>query len=354
MTAPLVWFNQGYSGLRDVVLLAQEGARGRVRLLASHADADAPVMLAADESLPEPPGLEADSPAYVDWCVGVCRDRGVRLFVPQRGRIALARARDRFADEGVILAVAADADVLETLEDKAAFAEAAGTAGLPVPWTRRVRTVEEFDAARAAFAGSGGLCVKPARGAFGHGFWRLTPGHGLLSTLVRTDRRELDPDTLRRALREAGGAEGDLVLMEHVPGAEWSVDLVCRAGAVREVVARRKGEGGQELETEGPAVELARAAVGHFGLSGLVNVQVRGPAAGELKLLEINARPSGGVFMTALCGVNLPWTFVADALGMPVRRGKPTAGVRARPVSDAVATGGGESFARRVRGHRHG
>jgi hypothetical protein len=60
-------------------------------------------------------------------------------------------------------------------------------------------------------------------------------------------------------------------------------------------------------------------------LDGLVNVQFRS-FQGRPALLEINTRPSGGLYQTALAGVNLPWAAVELALGRPVGPLRPATG----------------------------
>ena len=51
----------------------------------------------------------------------------------------------------------------------------------------------------------------------------------------------------------------------------------------------------------------ARQLVERFGLNGMINVQFKEDAQGEPKLLEINPRASGGVAMSCLSGINLPY-----------------------------------------------
>jgi biotin carboxylase len=77
----------------------------------------------------------------------------------------------------------------------------------------------------------------------------------------------------------------------------------------------------------------------------LSNVQVRywqGPDDTEPLpyLLELNTRVSGGLFQTALAGVNLPWAAAKLALGEPVGTLHPTYDVAFTTVSSLVALGG--------------
>lgn len=324
---PTVWFNQGYSNLRDALVMIRAEARGRVRLLASHRDPWAPVLAAADLGFVEPP-FEREQPegeaAYVDWCLSVCREHGVDLFVPQAARVTLARRAAAFTAVGTRLSLASNADGLELLDEKGRFYEAARQAGFPTPRVYEVTTVDGFDRALAALADAGmEPCVKPPVGVFGAGFWRLDESLNLFQQLMTPDQRRLNAATVRRALAEAPAGTARLLVMQLLPGAEWSVDCVAKDGATLAAVSRKKQRAHQEIETAGPVVELARAAIAHFKLSGLLNVQIKaaGEGEGDPHLLEINPRMSGGCLYTAFSGVNLPWLHVASELNLP---SKPT------------------------------
>ncbi len=340
MARPTVWFNQGYSSLRDALLLIRRGAGGRVRLLASHADDAAPIRVAADESFDEPSihrGCSTGEDAYVDWCLETCRRRSIELFAPQAGRTAVARSAAAFKAAGVRLSLAGDADTLALIEDKGRFYTASALAGLPTPWTREVGGPEAFDAALADLhALDLAACIKPPVGVFGAGYWRLTSATPLFAQLMDPDARRLRPAVLRQALAEASAPR--LLVMEHLPGSEWSVDAVCADGRTLAAVGRRKHGARQRLEVEGPALALAARVAATFRLSGLVNIQLKAADADgeDLRVLEVNPRVSGGCAYTALTGVNLPWLWIAAELGLPADApSKPTACWIA-PVNDAT------------------
>jgi biotin carboxylase len=61
-------------------------------------------------------------------------------------------------------------------------------------------------------------------------------------------------------------------------------------------------------------VALAERLTASYALDSLFNIQVR-YAGSTPKLLEINARMSGGVYFACLSGLNLPAWAIAIALG---------------------------------------
>lgn len=313
-----IWYNHGYSQTRDALALLRRGSVGGLVLIASHARADAAVLRAADIGAVEPDFDRATTDgdaAYGDWCLDFARTHAVDIFVPQRGRSAVARRADTFAAAGVTLLLAADAAMLDVIEDKARFYPAAAAAGLPVPLTFDVSSVVGFDAALAAVATAGhAACIKPPQGSFGAGYWRLRDDMSLLAQLMDPDARQIGTATVRRALAEMDGPYR-LLVMEHLPGVEWSIDCVCRSGALVTGVARRKLGAVQALEVDGPAIDLAARVAAAFGLSNLVNIQLKAAADGSASVLEINPRMSGGCLYAEHAGLNLPDLQLLNALG---------------------------------------
>ncbi|MET0580910.1 MAG: ATP-grasp domain-containing protein, partial [Pseudoxanthomonas sp.] len=70
----------------------------------------------------------------------------------------------------------------------------------------------------------------------------------------------------------------------------------------------------------------AQSLVERFGLNGMINVQFKEDAHGRPRLLEINPRASGGVAMSCLSGINLPYLALRgfvdgyDGLAIPPAR----------------------------------
>lgn len=321
---PTIWFNQGYAVVRDALLLIRDGAAAagvaNLCLLASHADPLASVLEAADQPFAEPL-LEYETAAgragYAAWCAATCRARDVDLFMVQGGQRAVAEHLHLFpATTHVVLP--APAETLALVDDKAAFTRAAAAAGLPTAWSAEVATAADLDAACVELAARGlPGCVKPREGVFGSGFWRLDDGVSLFEALIGGGGRRIAPAALRAAIA-ASPVPVRLLAMEYLAGPEWSLDCVCDEGRLVVGVARRKRGRVQELEVDGPIFAIARAAVDLFGLTGLVNVQLKAAdlTGDDPRLLEINPRMSGGVARSRFAGVNLPWRNLAALLGV--------------------------------------
>jgi len=338
-----LWFNEGYSGVRDAVLMIREAREGDLRVLASHRDAMAPVLDAADASFVEPAIARADQAgiaAYGDYCLRVCAERGIDLFVAQRSRTALVARTDEFAAVGTRLAATGSPETLDVIDDKARFYAAALTADIAMPWTREITDVDEFDAACAelSFLGSA-ACVKPPHGVFGAGFWLLEPGLPMFETLMNAEGHRISHAAVRDAIA-ASPRPLRLLVLEYLPGTEWSLDCLCRDGRMIVGVARRKLGRAQRLEVDGPIFEIARRAIKRFCLSGLINLQFKAASVADdndVRLLEINPRMSGGCLYTRYSGINLPWWHIALELGFATEGDIPV------PVGGALVAAVGEA-----------
>ncbi|WP_375767276.1 ATP-grasp domain-containing protein [Archangium gephyra] len=308
-----MWFNEGISAVHDALVLIREADTAReLELLSSHSRPEAPSLAVADVAFPESSRMRSEE--YVEWCLQTCRERGVDLFVPGRYREAISEHRARFEELGTRVLVAATPEVLALAERKDLFyASLEGV--VPLPEYRVIRTLAEFDEAWAELRPRHRrLCIKPAVGIFGVGFHILNENHDAYEALIGGNGLTVAVDAFRSALAAAREPRR-LLLMEYLPGLERSVDCLARDGTLIAAVSRRKRGAFQVLEVEGAAIELAAAIVAKHRLNGLVNVQTRDGRGGP-RLLELNARMSGGMLYACCSGVNFPWWSVALALGI--------------------------------------
>ena len=313
-----IWYNHGYSQTRDALALLRRESAGIV-LIASHATATSPAFLEANVVAVEPSidrTSDAGAAAYVAWCLDFAATHRVALFVVQRGRTAIAKHAADFAAIGTQLVLAADAATLEAIEDKARFYAATSAAGLPTPDVVEIADADGFDAAVTGLRALGhDICIKPPHGVFGNGYWRLRDDISLFAQLMTPDARELRTSVVRQAIAALGTQLPRMLVMQYLPGVEWSVDAICRDGALLTGVARRKIGATQVIETSGPALDLAGRVARLFSLSNLVNIQLKADAGGVPYVLEINPRMSGGCLYADLAGLNLPWLQVLKATG---------------------------------------
>lgn len=326
-----VWFNKSSSSIHGVLRQLRTGWGPGLILIGSHTRTDFGPLSECSIVEREPQRLAAE--AYVNWCLEFCRRHQVQVFMPGHMREEIADARAAFELQGTRMIVAGDGATLRLLEDKGRLLESV-PAGVRLHRFYRVRIWSEFEAACAALEQAGmRVCFKPATGIFGLGFYVLDDGMTPLKRLLRSDGHRISKAELRSVL-EGAEAFPELLVMEYLDGAEFSVDVLAESGEVKAMMCRRKPLNGKvrlgrtsrtELVAEGqsqvmqhePEVEaMVRLLVDRFQLGGLLNVQFRSRAERPEKpcLLEINGRMSGGLPYVALSGLNLPLLAVKAAL----------------------------------------
>jgi biotin carboxylase len=336
---PRLWFNRAYATTWHFIAMIRNNPDAvAVDVLGSHSDPHSPVLAACDRTLVEP-DLDADD--YVAWALEIAAQEAIDILIPRVHMGALAAAHDRFAAVGTTLLCPA-ADVVELFDDKAAGYRAAAALGLPVPPHRVVHDSAGLRAAYADFAAiATQVCMKPVRGVGGEGFRRLTTAPASWQEDLAAEVRSLVRlDDVCRALDAAGPR--DLLVMPFLDGVEVSVDVLAdRAGNVHAAIGRQHDTKGRRLRTivdDGPAREIAEALTAAHQVGYLSNTQVKA-WQGRPYLLELNTRAAGGIFQTALAGVNLPWAAIRLALDQDPGELRPTWGATYTEVASFVQIG---------------
>lgn len=297
-----VWVARGF-GTAAHALATLRGSLGDDlplgRLLASHPRRDSPVLTAADEAFLEP-DLVGD--AWVAWAVEVCRREQVDLLWVTHEAEAAAAARRAFAAVGTTLLVP-PAEALRASRAKSDVYLLAERLGVATPPWERVSGVDEARAAVGRLAGHAphGLCVKPDTGQGAVGVHRLVADWDDLPVGV-------DLPT-ERWLAHLGRHPGRAwLVLPWMPGEEHSVDaLLDPAGALVAAAVRTKSDSSrlQRAWHDPDLVGSSAALLSALGVTPLGNAQWR-EHEGERVLLEVNPRPSGGLYRSsAALGVDL-------------------------------------------------
>lgn len=237
--------------------------------------------------------------------------------------------------------VAAGAELVEALTDKATFQALAERLGLPVPATRHLRPAEDPGGWRTDLRAP--LLVKPVVRRFGE-WGQIAPTAKAL---------ELADEAALRALWPRLAAAGcEVLVQELIPGPESSIEshhvYVDERGELvadftgRKIRTRPTRFGYTTALTLTDAADVAaagREAVGRLGLTGVAKLDFKRAPDGRLALLEVNPRFTLWHHPAAVAGLNIPALVWADLHGEPrppVRRARP--GVRwCDPWQDAAA-----------------
>ena len=226
-------------------------------------------------------------------------------------------------------AVVSEPEALALANDKGRTADALRGLGLVAPESRTVHSVDELcSAARDLGYPAVPVVVKPCRSNGSRGVRILDSTADRLRLLL-----EEKPSSLVSTLDEVAGVlDGadpfpPYVVMEYLPGEEYSVDCLGDGRRALVVVPRRRDQIRQGISFAGTVVQdeqiiaYSRSIVERLRLWGPIGLQVRRDAAGMAKLIEINPRLQGTTALSVAAGVNLPWLSVLLALGEPISIG---------------------------------
>lgn len=332
----LIWFLEGQSSQRDIILGAREALPPEVRIFASHRQDRPEITGSADVSFLEP----KDNQERIDWVIETALRHGIKVILVGRVGSVFEAQRHRFEAAGLVLVTGgASMGTFELVDDKSKFTAEAERAGLACVPAITARNAKELIDAYESLRVLGDVCVKPAVGIYGQGFWRFKSEADSFRCFANPDSREVQFETYLNAYR-AGADRSAMLVMPYMTGSECSIDMVCESGRPVAFVGRRKEGLHQTFENDSPAVELALKAAAHFQCDGLVNVQTRDDLDGVPHLLEINPRYSGGIGYTRHTGVNLPGIFATRRFGLaePVSDWIPNIRVKAITVAVPVTT----------------
>ncbi len=272
----------------------------------------------------EPAGLVGA--AYLEYALKICSDKQIDLFVPSKEAALCASHQSRFAQIGTKVLQVANKATLDHLEDKAAFSVALPALVARVAQTIVVHSWSELEAAAAQLRACGHLvCIKPAVGIYGYGFRLLTKQENI-ADFLRGDTHRMSYTQAEHVFANAKKFPPMLV-MEFLPGAEYSVDcLAFRGNLVGAVVRQKVGGLGNVQVVCGSLArpqlhQICSELTQHYDLNGIYNIQFKEDKNGLPCILEINARPSGGLRFSMMTG----FLFAPEMLKLELGLVKPEA-----------------------------
>lgn len=248
----------------------------------------------------------------------IIRKYGIKLLHAGKHTLWYEAHRSLIESLGVTLVTGvSDVEMFDIADSKIRFARLMEQYRLPVVPSIEITSASQLeDELKSRPFGHDALyCVKPVKGIYGMGFWKLSDEVPPARCFYDTDSRMANTGVFLHAMKLNQDFK-PLVLMPYLDGPERSVDMVVKNGNVVKAVARVKKGSYQTFESQGPAIDLATACASVLKADGIVNVQTRNAPDGSPVLLEINLRPSGGIGYLAHSGINLPAVFVQTYLGL--------------------------------------
>lgn len=231
-------------------------------------------------------------PGFLSILNQIITDKKIDLLFPTHDTVALYLAEHR--QELACRVITADADATRVCREKRRTYELFSDCPFASRVYRSVEEVERFPA-----------------------FLKPNVGEGGKNTRVVNTAKEA---------ANALSLAPDLMLMEHLPGEELTVDCFTdRHRALRFVGPRERirvhhgtSVNSKSRPSTAEVEEIAREINRRLRMSGLWFFQIKKDVNGQFKLMEISARVAGTMSLYRQRGVNLPLLSVYDAMDLDV------------------------------------
>ncbi|MFC4303111.1 ATP-grasp domain-containing protein [Cohnella boryungensis] len=324
-----IYFNRWFSTVYHYMNMIRDNPDGQqFTFYGTHSD-PGHISLQACEVTEREPAVKGKE--YVDFAVDFCRRHRIDVFVPRLNMLDIAKEIHRFDEIGTKVMVCRDTELLERMMDKDRFYEAmADTGVVPLPEYYVAETAEQFEAACERLERNGHrVCFKPTNAEGGMGFRIIDNAIDPLQSLYGWVGLSISFEQAYAALSTVERFP-KLMVMELLEEDEYSIDCISDAqGQLIAAIPRRKSSGRIYVMDDKPELaEIARRTAEYCRIPFAFNIQVK-YNKGVPKLLEINPRMSGGLYLACLTGVNVPYLAVKALLGQPVEPVVPRLGIRA-------------------------
>ena len=322
-TATLLVTGAGAPGIRGTLYaLRKNPDRMPLRIVGVDIKPDVVGRYLVDRFYQIPP---PEDPAYLGAILDICRDEKVEVVIPQTTREinVLSRSLDTLARAGVQTMIS-DYAAIEIANDKWRLLQQFQAMGLPVPACSLARSEEELtEMARCLGYPNRPVVVKPPFSNGMRGVRVLTENAWDVQRFIneKPSGLEISLEEVVRILRR-GPAWPELLVMEYLPGPEYSVDVylgertsiaiprlrkAIRSGITFEAV----------LDLREDLSDYALRAAREIGLRYAVGFQFKLDEHNVAKVLECNPRVQGTMVASLFSGVNVIWMGVKELLGDP-------------------------------------
>lgn len=266
---------------------------------------------------------KAKSPEFIPTVFEICKKEKVDIVVPivTRELKGFSENIELFESIGTKLSVMS-ADQLAIVNNKGVLLDAMKEKGLPTAEYKMVDTVDElFTAIDQLGYPHRAVCIKATDGNGSRGIRMLDVPEKDYDRFFsdKPDSHFVSYEYLKKIF--FGRDIPRLMVMELLPGVEYSVDvianedgpmaMVCRKGL--KVVSSNQVE--CVIEDNKAVLDVCRDVIKAFGLVGQFGFDLKCNVAGTPYVLEINPRLTAGIVACAAAGCNLPYLELTRLLG---------------------------------------
>jgi len=296
--------------------LRQVKERG-IRIIGTDARPTASGLLLSDEAYVAPHG---QSKLYIPAMSKLVEKTRADVILPLSSLELLSLSKNIEAFNGVKVIVNKEKPLEIALNKKKCY-DYLKTRNMPVPNYIAVHDVEELEEAAYTLGyPEKPVCFKPPISKGQRGFRILRRDTDLKKLLLETKPNNT-VTTLESVSNILSKGFEELLVVEYLPGPEYSVDSLVKNGESLIIVPRKRIETKLGISSVGvverneQVIQIVKKINETFKFDYNINIQLKYSADGTPKLVEINPRVSGTICLSSMAGPNLPYLAIKLALG---------------------------------------
>lgn len=266
----------------------------------------------------------AESPDFIQKVLDICIAEKIDVILPlvTRELLIFAQNKSLFSKKGIYVSVS-DPEQLEIANSKYLLMKFCRENDVPVPDFHLVHSLEEFtDAAKKLGYPGRKICFKPPVSNGLRGFRIIEDGQDRLFSLMNEK-----PNNIYISFNEfvsickGGETFPELLVMEFLPGEEYSVDVLADDGDFICAIPRSRDHIKMGISFVGTVVEdreiigYSKRVVERLKLNGNIGLQFKRDLNGIPRLIESNPRVQGTIVLCTAAGANMVYDAVRIGIG---------------------------------------
>ena len=286
-------------------------------------------------------------PNYFDIILDICRKEKVDIYFPNISAelSAVINRLEDFKRINVIVSIS-NLDSVKIANNKLKTYEILKEAGISVPKFYGVHSIEDFIlGCKEMGYPDKPVCIKIVNGSGSRGVRIIDSKKSRYDIYAHEKPNSFytSYDDMLSIMVEAPVLE-EMMLVEYMPGNEYTVDLLAENGKVLYEVGRENEVSLMSiaqvsvLKYDEEAYKIAKEVTSVLRMDGNVGFDFMRDADGRPVLMDINPRQTATMSVIAAGGVNLPYLRVKQLLGEELPNCKPIYGTRLRRRSGEMFT----------------
>jgi carbamoylphosphate synthase large subunit len=263
---------------------------------------------------------------FIEQLLSICERRNIHVVMPlvTKELIPFSQNKKKFEEQETRVLVS-KVDSLEIANNKSRLYQFLEWRGIDVPKYKVVENIDQFKLAVEELSGFGGrVCFKPSVSNGSRGF-RIIANDMDEHDLLFNEKPSSTYISFGDALRILSSKPiPELLVMEYLPGAEYSVDCLANQGQVKLIVPRLRTKMINGISVEGEFVNddnivtYCSKIIRELQLHGNIGIQVKRSSGGKPLIIEINPRVQGTIVAGLGAGINLPVLAIKQELNLPI------------------------------------